>query len=441
MNEEHGRHRRYDTTAMILSACGGDATSTTVAPTPTPTVAPDVSPPVAPDATPTVAPDATPTVVPDPTATLAPGAPTPTATLTPATPTPSVPQELRINLGGEPTSLDPQRIAFATDLSVVRQLFRGLLGFTEDLTLEPVVATQVPSVENGGISADGLTYTFTLRDDVTWSDGAPLTARDFEFAIKRLLDPRTASQFFPLYLVIQGAVPFATAFGADPDTLDTLRDGVAVEAQDDRTLRVTLAAPNPTFLHKMARALVYPVRHDVIEQFGDQWTEAGNHIGNGPFVLTEWAHQDHITLEPNPNYVGPQPHLSKITFAMIPDPGAELNAYRNDELDLSRVPPGTEGATMSDATLGAQVQRSVKLSTVGLFFNNTVEPFNDVNVRRAFATAIDRQSWVDRVKNGVGVPATGWLPPGDAGLRPPGGPAVYPGPRPRSAASGRRGLP
>ena len=188
-------------------------------------------------------------------------------------------------------------------------------------------------------------------------------------------------------------------------------DDVGVEAVDDQTLRITLAGPSPTFLQKMVLVHVFPVREDLIAQFGVGWTEAGNYIGNGPFVMTEWVHQDHITLEANSAYWGARPSLDKITLKMIGDPNAELAGYRNNELEISRVPPGTESATLSDATLGQEVVRILDLSSVALFLNNATPPFNNQKVRQAFSAAIDRDAWIDQVINGVGRAATSWLPP------------------------------
>ncbi|MBF8267145.1 MAG: ABC-type oligopeptide transport system, periplasmic component [Dehalococcoidia bacterium] len=345
---------------------------------------------------------------------LAPGCsqarePTPTATVT---------QELRVNLGGEPSTLDPQLATGLHELSVIRQVFEGLLGWNPDLTLKPVVATQVPSVENGGISQDGLVYTFKLRDDVTWSDGRKVTANDFAFAIKRLLDPEVAAPFSYLYLGIRGGQEYSAAVGADGSTRQALENAVAVEAPDEHTLRVTLTEPSLTFLQKMALSWVYPVRRDVVENSGTRWTEAGTYVGNGPFIMTEWVHQDHITLEANPNYWGPRPRLTRITYRMIADPNAELAAYRNGELHLSQLPPGNERGLLADPSLGQEVVRSPQLFTFGLFFNTAAAPFEGVAVRQAFATAIDREAWIDKVKNGVGKPATSWLPPGMPGYDP-----------------------
>ena len=273
------------------------------------------------------------------------------------------------------------------------------------------MATQVPTVENGGISQDGLTYTFKLRDDVTWSDGEKVTAQDFAYSIKRLLDPDLAGQFSSLYMVIQGGQEYSGSAEADAATRQALLSAMAVDAVDAHTLRITLAEPNPTFLQKLALVPAYPVREDIVAKFGDRWTEAGNYVGNGPYVMTEWVHQDHITLEANSDYWGTKPKLSGITYRMITDANAELAAYRSDELQLSSVPAGTEKAILDDAVLGGEVVRSPQAFSLGLFFNTTVAPFDNVKVRQAIATAIDRGAWIDKVKNGVGKAATSWIPP------------------------------
>ena len=166
--------------AMLVAACGGDATATpTTAPTAVPTSTP--VPTDTPAPTTTMAPTAVPTNTPVPTSTPAP------------TPTPVVPQELVANIGAEPGSLDPQTALVANEHSVVRQLLQGLFRFKADLSLEPLVAAEIPSVGNGGVSEDGLTYTIKLRDDVTWSDGLRVTAGDFVYSLKRLFDPQVGS--------------------------------------------------------------------------------------------------------------------------------------------------------------------------------------------------------------------------------------------------------
>jgi oligopeptide transport system substrate-binding protein len=318
-------------------------------------------------------------------------------------------QELRIHMSGEPTSLDPQIAAFANDIGVIKQLFRGLLYYDEDLGPVPAAAVEVPSTENGGISEDGLTYTFTLRDDLVWSDGEPLTAADFEYTLKRLFDPEVGGQgyYYSFYTNIIGAEDYVSGEGS--------ADDVAVTAIDDTTLELQLSSVQPTLLQLMAMWPAMPVRQDVVEEHGDAWTEAGNLIGNGPFILTDWEHETQITLEANPNYWGDdQPTLDTLVFQIIPDDSVALIAYQNDELDLTRIPLPDIGRFEEDPEL----LKYAELVTFAQEFNNTEEPFTDPIVRKAFKMAVDSDAYVDQVRQGSGLPANSWIPPGMPGHNP-----------------------
>ncbi|MBM4445659.1 MAG: peptide ABC transporter substrate-binding protein, partial [Chloroflexi bacterium] len=159
----------------------------------------------------------------------------------------------------------------------------------------------------------------------------------------------------------------------------------------------------------------YPNREDIITQYGDQWTEPPHYIGNGPFILTEWVHQDHLTFGPNENYWGKKPKLEKIELKMITDQNAELAAYKNDELDMSRVPTGSEKTIMADPVLNAQTIRYYDLTTFAFQFNVNKAPFDNLKLRKAIATGIDRVAFIDNVRRGIGKAATSWIPPGMPG--------------------------
>ena len=179
----------------------------------------------------------------------------------------AVPQVFRARIAGDPETLDPQKAGFATDISITRQLFRGLVYFDENLNVAAAAAEEVPSAENGDISQDGLTYTFKLRDGLEWSDGSPLTAHDWEYSLKRFFDPNLGgNQYYQsFYYVIEGAQEYNTALGApdQPRTptaadLAKLREGVGVNAVDDRTLQIRLKTASNTFLYLMALWPGYP---------------------------------------------------------------------------------------------------------------------------------------------------------------------------------------
>jgi len=334
-------------------------------------------------------------------------------------------QELRLNLGEEPVTIDPNLAFDGVSIGVVRQLYSGLLAFDEDLNLVPALASEVPSQSNGGISADGLTYTFKLREDAKWSDGQPITAADVEYSAKRLLDPETASSYAPVYFDIKGAAEYAMAMGdpenptpVDEATLAGLRDAVGVEAVDEHTLRVTLVQPRYTVVYLAAIWPIYPLRQDIVEGLGDAWTEPGKHVSSGPFVLSEWVHNDHMTLTPNPYWYGEQPKIQKLVLKMIGDPNAAYAAYLNDELDVVAVPPSNIKSAEGDSNLSQQLVRSVDMGTLAYEFNVQAPPFDDPKVRQAFAMAIDREALVDKVLFGVGEVAYSLIPPGTAGYDP-----------------------
>ena len=318
-------------------------------------------------------------------------------------------QEYRLRTLGEPTSLDPQIAAFATDINIIKQLFRGLLWYDEDLGVVPAAAKEVPTKANGGISEDGLTYTFKLRDDLVWSDGEPLTASDFEYSLKRLFDPEAGAQgyYYSFYTNIVGSEAYSTGEGS--------ADDIGVTAVDDTTLEIQLGDVQPTLLQLLALWPAYPVRQDIIEEHGDAWTEAGTLIGNGPFVLKEWVHEDHITVEADPNYWGDdKPTLQRIVFQMIPDESVALIAYQNDELDITEVP--LPDIKRFDGH--AEELKYAELVTFAQEFNNTEEPFTDPLVRKAFKMAVDSDAYVDSVRQGAGLAAFSWIPPGMPGSNP-----------------------
>jgi oligopeptide transport system substrate-binding protein len=319
-------------------------------------------------------------------------------------------QTLRVRIGGEPTTLDPQIVAFGPDLSVIKQLFRGLFYYDDaDLNVVAAAATEVPTVANGGISADGLTYTIHLRDDLTWSDGEPLTAHDFEYALRRLFDPAAGATgyYFGYYTPIVGAEAAAAGQGS--------LDDVGVTAIDDSTLEIKLTHELPTLLTLLALWPASPLRQDVIDEHGDQWIEPGNLVGNGPYVLSEWEHEDHITVVANDNYWGDdQPTVDTIVYRMIPDEATALIAYENDELDMTVVPLPDASAFEGDP----EQTKYAELTTFAWQFNNAVPPFDDDLVRKAFSAATDRETYIQSIRSGVGEAAVSWLPPGLPGYDP-----------------------
>jgi oligopeptide transport system substrate-binding protein len=330
--------------------------------------------------------------------------------------TASTPQVLRVNLGGDPDQIDPNQMTFSDDATIVDQCFEGLLSFSASGALQPDVATEVPSTANGGISADGLTITFHLKTNVTWSDGTPVTANDFVYSIKRELSPTLACGYASFYFNIVGAQAYFSATSDTPTQQAALAAAVGVSAPDDHTLVVKLNTPQVTILDCLALQNVYPVRADIIAKYGDNdWTTPPNYIGDGPYILTSWTHQNELILKANPNYWGTKPKLQEIDFMEITDANAALADYLDNQLDIVGVPVGDYQTYLNNSSYANQKLEYTLLATFGLQFNCTKAPFNIALVRQAFACAIDRNAYITDVADGVGEVAVSWIPPGMPG--------------------------
>lgn len=333
-------------------------------------------------------------------------------------------QVFRVSIGGEPPTLDPSLASWDASYSVIELVFEGLLKFDKELKLQPAIAKEVPSLENGGISADGKSYTFRLRTDAKFSDGKAVTAKDFEFSIKRLLDPSLAAAYASFYYSIVGAEEYNKSKEKDPSTLKSLRDAVGVKAKDDYTLEIQLKEPRASFLQLAALWPMVPLREDILEanstsDKADKWTEdPKTYVGTGPFKMAEWVHQDHITLVPNEHYYGPKPKLKKIVLSMVADAQAEYAAFLNGEREIGKIPTAMFEQIKTDPNLSKQLVRIPRLSTVALMFNHRQKPLDNVKVRQALSAAIDREALIDKVQQGVNQPAYSWIPPGMPGHQP-----------------------
>ena len=334
----------------------------------------------------------------------------------------STPQVITLNLAVENNTIDPNRASWVSERTILVQVFDGLLTFNPDLSLAPMVAKEIPTVGNKGISADGKTYTIKLKNNVTWSDGTKVTAKDFVFSIKRLFSPDLAAEYESFYNDIVGGDAYFGSAGKSASDQQALKDAIGVRAVDDYTLEIKLIDSLPTFLQLLALWPVYPIRQDMVDKYGDKWAQPDasgampNYIGNGPFILKEWVQQDHYTLIRNEKYWGTKPKLTQITFKELTDANLALAAYKNNEIDMSGVPGGTEQTTMNDPVLSPQILRFPTLSTYAFQFNVTKAPYDNKVLRQALACAIDRAAYIDKVRHGVGKVALSWIPPGMPGF-------------------------
>lgn len=224
--------------------------------------------------------------------------------------------------GAEPETLDPSLITGQPEARLAGGLFEGLTSFDEHGQVVPGVA------EKWDLSPDGRVYTFHFRKDARWSNGDPVTARDFRDTWRRTLAPETASEYaYQLYYIHNGR-PFNE--GALKDFSQ-----VGVAALDDRTLEVTLDNPTPFFLDLCATSPLYPVHLRSVEKWGDDWIKPGHLVGNGPYVLDAWRINDRVRLVKNPFYWDAA-HVGMKTIDALPTNRANTayNFYAAGQADL-----------------------------------------------------------------------------------------------------------
>ncbi|MGQ7280582.1 peptide ABC transporter substrate-binding protein [Brevibacillus thermoruber] len=308
------------------------------------------------------------------------------------------PKVLRLNLPSEPPSADPGLIEENIGGAIARATFDGLTRIGEDGKPHESVAEKID------ISEDGLTYTFHLRDS-KWSNGDPVTAHDFEYAWKRVLDPKLGSTYAYQLYCIKGAEEYNNGKGSV--------ENVGVKALDDKTLQVQLKNPTPYFLELTAFYTYYPVNKKVAEANPNWAMEAQTHVGNGPFKIEEWEHKSKLILVKNENYWDKDAvKLDKIDFSMVDDANTELSMFDHGDLDWA-------GGPLSALPIDAipALKESGKMQTraiAGTYmykFNTEQPPFTNAKIRKAFAYAIDRKSIIENVTQANQEPAMSLVPP------------------------------
>jgi oligopeptide transport system substrate-binding protein len=318
--------------------------------------------------------------------------------------------ELRL-FGPDPLTLDPACASDAGSAEYIVEIFSGLVSFDRDLNLIADVAEEIPTKENGGISADGTVYTFHIRKGVKFHDRSrQVTADDFKFSMERSLSPNTLSTVGTVYLNdIVGAKEFADG---DADEVS------GIKVVDDYTLQITIDAPKSYFLAKLTYPTAYVVDRNEVSNSdcfrGTEWTRNPN--GTGPFKLEEWQLGQRIVLAPNDDfYLVPKPSLAKVTYLLAG--GSALVMYENDEIDLTGVGINDiERIRDPNEPLNAEFSEAPSLDTFYIGFNTQEPPFDDPKVRQAFAMAIDKKVLAEVVLKDLVVPANGVLPPGMPGF-------------------------
>lgn len=330
---------------------------------------------------------------------------TPVPSTEPYTGTLAEVQEIRLPLN-EPNTMDPGVSFGGDELSIFFNIFEGLTGI--DQQTGEVVPRLAESYEE---NADGTEFTFVIRQGLTWSDGTPLNANDFVYSWQRVLDPDTISQYIPaLY-------PVRNAQAIEAGELELTELGV--EAVDDYTLRVTLEGPTPYFPLLTTTWTYMPVPRHVVEAQGDQWVEAEYIVSSGPFIMTEWTHDQQIVLEQNPNYYGEAPTLTRATYRIFEDASTQAYvAYENDELDYA-APEGAdlERVLADRSTAGTILEFSLS-NCYFVVADTSTAPTDSIEFRQALYKSIDRDLLANTILLGQFLPAFTVMSPDIPGNNP-----------------------
>lgn len=315
-------------------------------------------------------------------------------------------------LKAEPQTLDISKAKDLYSSQILQEVTEGLTRLEKDDKGKEV--TKAAGAESWTKSDDGLTWTFKIRD-MKWSDGKAVSAKDYEYSIKRTLDPKTAAQYAFFLYPLKGAQEYNS--NKDAAKADALKDAVGVKATDDKTLVITLAKPTAYFLDTTNFKVYLPQRQDIVEKAGDKYgTEANTLIFNGPFKIKEWVHQNKFTLEKNPDYWDAKSvKLNTVTFKIIKDEEAKYKEIYNGSLDIGGVRK-QEWMQKYDQTGKYDKLEGFDGSIVYQFYNTTANfngqknIFNNIKVRQAFSLALNREDIVKTLYKDLGKPAYGWVP-------------------------------
>jgi len=316
------------------------------------------------------------------------------------------------NLGSEIDSGDPQVFAFLNEIEIASKVYVPLLALDEQNAVASAAA------ESATVSADGTVYTFSIREGMTYTDGVPVTAGNYAYAIKRACSPVVAGDYSNILYAITGCEAWRDADPAgDTAALEAAVDE-SIVAVDDRTLEIHLDFAAGYFTYVMTTWVTYPVREDLVEGKGpDWWLDPANYIGNGPFRLVSHTVNQEWVFERNESYFRGAPGIKTLVYKEVDSAETALLAYQQGEFDLGGPSSTQLPQVQADPVLSEQLVRQPDANTFYMAFNNAAEPFNDVLVRQAFAAALDREQYINQIANGVGIPAGTFLYDGIPGYQ------------------------
>lgn len=306
---------------------------------------------------------------------------------------------ISLNAGMEPTGLNTLTSTYAIEFSLFKHMYENLVTLDDDDNTVPGAA------ESWDYDEDTLTYTFHLRKDGVWTNGDPVTAKDFEFAWSQALNPDVASDYAYFLYFIKNAEKYFNG--------EVAWDEVGVKVVDDYTLEVTMEQPTPYALFLFSFGTLAPINQRFYEAVGADLysTEAQYFCTNGPFALTEWSHNDKIVMQKNDAWHGAADvEVEEIDWKIITDANAALSSFLAGDLDM--VGLGTGELIKQATAAGATIQSYTDGTSFYIYFNNNDQYLSNVNLRRALFNAIDEQKEIDTVWQNDNEPMTSFTAPG-----------------------------
>lgn len=320
-----------------------------------------------------------------------------TATFTPKTV--DAAKTISLNAGMEPTGLNTLTSTYSIEFALFKHMYENLVTLDDDDNTVPGAA------ESWDYDEDTLTYTFHLRKDGVWTNGDPVTAKDFEFAWSQALNPDVASDYAYFLYFIKNAEKYFNG--------EVTWDEVGVKVVDDYTLEVTMEQPTPYALFLFSFGTLAPINQRFYEAVGADLysTEAQYFCTNGPFALTEWSHNDKIVMQKNDAWHGAADvEVEEIDWKIITDANAALSSFLAGDLDM--VGLGTGELIKQAEAAGATIQSYTDGTSFYIYFNNNDQYLSNVNLRRALFNAIDEQKEIDTVWQNDNEPMTSFTAPG-----------------------------
>lgn len=306
---------------------------------------------------------------------------------------------ISLNAGMEPTGLNTLTSTYTIEFSLFKHMYENLVTLDDDDNTVPGAA------ESWDYDEDTLTYTFHLRKDGVWTNGDPVTAKDFEFAWSQALNPEVASDYAYFLYFIKNAEKYFNG--------EVTWDEVGVKVVDDYTLEVTMEQPTPYALFLFSFGTLAPINQRFYEAVGADLysTEAQYFCTNGPFALTEWSHNDKIVMQKNDAWHGAADvEVEEIDWKIITDANAALSSFLAGDLDM--VGLGTGELIKQATAAGATIQSYTDGTSFYIYFNNNDQYLSNVNLRRALFNAIDEQKEIDTVWQNDNEPMTSFTAPG-----------------------------